>query len=83
MSIKRLINLISMINFNILSNMIHNICQEIFFIFDEIACMRFAKGEKNCCSRQFANVSIFRQFDNVPIFRQFDNVSDFFFSDLF
>ena len=70
MSIKRLINLISMINFNILSNMIHNICQEIFFIFDEIACMRFAKGEKNCCSRQFANVSIFRQFDNV---------SDFFF----
>ena len=35
MSIKRLIKL--NININTLSNMIHDICQEIFLMFDEIA----------------------------------------------
>ena len=75
-SIKRLIKLNN--NINTLSNMIHDIYQEIFLFLTKshVWCL---PRERKIAVRQFANVSIVRQIENVSIFRQFDNVSDFFF----
>ena len=79
-SIKRLIKL--NININTLSNMIHDICQEIFLMFDEIA-YDVCQGREKLLSD---NLPMFLLSDKLKMFLFSDNLTMFlisFFSDLF